>query len=292
MESRNVHVTSAEFFGGVGLRPSHYPHLLSQGAGSVQWFEAISENYMDSFGRPREILHKIREDFPVALHGVSMSLGSPEGLSYEHLTRLKTLVNEIDPMIVSDHLCWSKFGSHYSHDLLPVEYTEESLRGLVRNINHAQDFLGRQILIENVSAYVQSSTAEYTEWDFLVKVARSSGCKVLLDINNIYVNSVNFGFNPKTYLQAIPPELIGQIHLAGFTDMGAYLFDTHSKAVHENVWALFEYKARELPSTPVLIEWDDDIPSFNRLDNELLKAEAHWKLAHAMEGVHEESTLL
>ena len=293
MEIRNLHVDqSPSFFGGVGLRPSHYPHLLTQGAGSVKWFEAISENYMDSLGRPRDILKKIRQDYPVALHGVAMSLGSPEGLNLQHLVRLKNLVHEIDPIIVSDHLCWSKFGTHYSHDLLPVEYTRESLQGLVGNIQRAQETLGRQILIENVSAYVQSTAAEFTEWDFLVQVARASGCKILLDINNIYVNAVNFQFDPLEYLKAIPAELIGQIHLAGFTDMGDFLFDTHSKAVHDNVWTLFESKISELKTVPVLIEWDDELPSFETLESELLKADILWQKAHAGKGAYEESALL
>jgi uncharacterized protein (UPF0276 family) len=291
MESRNVHVNN-EFMGGVGLRPTHYPHLLNYGAGSVKWFEAISENYMDSFGRPREILKKIRQDYPIALHGVAMSLGSPEGLNSQHLSKLKTLVDEIEPMIVSDHMCWSKFGKHYSHDLLPVEYTRESLQGLVTNIQKAQEFLGRQILIENVSAYVQSSAAEFTEWDFLVQVARTSGCKILLDINNIYVNAVNFKFNPFDYLEAIPKELIGQIHLAGFSDMGSYLFDTHSKPVHDKVWSLFESKAAEFGNIPVLIEWDDELPSFETLESELVKAEKIWRKAQAKKGTYEESALL
>lgn len=293
MEIRNLHVNqSLSFFGGVGLRPTHYPHLLKHGAGSVKWFEAISENYMDSLGRPREILKKIRQDYPIALHGVAMSLGSPEGLNPQHLSKLKHLVNEIDPFLVSDHMCWSKFGTHYTHDLLPVEYSRESLQGLIRNIQQAQEALGRQILIENVSAYVQSTAAEFTEWDFLVHVARSAGCKILLDINNIYVNAVNFQFDPLEYLKAIPPELIGQIHLAGFTDMGDYLFDTHSKTVHENVWRLFETKVRELATTPVLIEWDDDIPAFETLETELLKAESLWQKTHALGGAYEKSALL
>jgi len=189
-------------------------------------------------------------------------------------------------------MCWSKFGTHYSHDLLPIEYTHTSMEGLVRNIQRAQEFLGRQILIENVSAYVQSSTAEFTEWDFLVEVARSAGCKILLDINNIYVNAVNFGFDPKEYLQAVPSELIGQIHLAGFTDMGAYLFDTHSKSVHADVWKLFEFKARELDSVPVLIEWDDDVPAFNVLESELFMAQSVWARAQSEKGAYEESALL
>lgn len=292
MESRHIHVNAKDFFGGVGLRPTHYPHLLSQGAGSVRWFEAISENYMDSFGRPREILTRIRQDYPIALHGVSMSLGSPEGLNSRHLQKLKQLVSEVEPIIVSDHMCWSKFGAHYSHDLLPVEYTRESLDGLVRNIQQVQEFLGRQILIENVSAYLQSSNAEFTEWDFLIRVARSAGCKILLDINNVYVNAVNFNFEPLEYLSAIPNELIGQIHLAGFTDMGEYLFDTHSKTVHENVWRLFEYKARDLHQVPILIEWDEDIPSFTSLETELLKAELIWNKAHEHQGTHEKSIIL
>ncbi|WP_413289947.1 DUF692 domain-containing protein [Bdellovibrio sp. HCB337] len=292
MESRHIHVNSDSFFGGVGLRPTHYPHLLSQGAGRVQWFEVISENYMDSFGRPREILKKIRQDHPIALHGVSMSLGSPEGLNLTHLQRLKQLIHEVDPFIVSDHLCWSKWGAHYSHDLLPVEYTRESLQGLIGNIQQAQEFLGRQILIENVSAYVQSTRAEFTEWDFLVQVARKSGCKILLDVNNVYVNAVNFGFDPMEYLRSIPPELVGQIHLAGFTDMGDYLFDTHSKAVHDNVWKLFTKTSSRLQQVPVLIEWDDDIPDFHFLEQELHKAEIIWNRTHNLQGVYEESNLL
>ncbi len=295
MEIRNFNVKSnskSDFYGGVGLRATHYPHLLEHGAGSVKWFEAISENYMDSFGRPRKILQMIRQDFPLALHGVSMSLGSPEGLSETYLARLKKLVDEVDPFIVSDHICWTKLGTHYSHDLLPIEYTRASMEGLVRNIQQAQEFLGRQILIENISAYVQSRAAEFTEWDFVVQVARSAGCKILLDINNLYVNAVNFNFDPKIYLQAIPKELIGQIHLGGFTDMGTYLFDTHSKSVHENVWKLFEYKAKELESVPVLIEWDDDVPAFDVLENELLMAQTLWVKAHSSKGAYEKSALL
>lgn len=277
---QNGDVKSPPFFGGVGLRPTHYPHLLGKEPGAyqvqAQWFEAISENFMDSFGRPRAILKQIRKDFPIALHGVSMSLGSPEGINEIHLARLKSLVNEIEPFLVSDHLCWSKFGTHYSHDLLPVEYTKTSLDGLVRNIQKVQEGLKRPLLVENVSAYLHSTRAEYSEWEFIVEVARQSGCKILLDINNVYVNAVNFNFDAKEYLRYIPAELVGQIHLAGFSDMGDYLFDTHSKPVHENVWELFAYKAKELPSVPVLIEWDDDIPNYPTLEKELLRAKEVW----------------
>jgi uncharacterized protein (UPF0276 family) len=285
---KNGHVVSS-FYGGVGLRPAHYPHLLANGAGNVQWFEAISENFIDSFGRPRHVLKKIRENHSVALHGVSMSLGSPEGVNETHLQRLKNLVEEIEPFVVSDHLCWSKLGTHYSHDLLPVEYTRESLQGLVRNIQHVQEKLRRPILVENVSAYVHSTRAEFQEWDFVVEVAKQAGCKILLDINNVYVNAVNFGFDPRVYLEAIPPELIGQVHLAGFTDMGDYLFDTHSKPVHENVWDLFALKAPDLKNTPILIEWDDDIPDYAALEKELLLARQIWQRAHP--GEHHEIVL-
>ncbi|MBC7372236.1 MAG: DUF692 domain-containing protein [Bdellovibrionaceae bacterium] len=283
---QNGDVASPAFFGGVGLRPTHYTHLLSEGAGSVQWFEAISENFMDSSGRPREILRKIRASYPVALHGVSMSLGSPEGINDLHLARLKSLADEIEPFVVSDHLCWNKFGSHYSHDLLPVEYTHESFSGLIRNIQQVQETLKRPLLVENVSAYIHSSRAEFTEWEFLVEVCQRTGCKILLDINNIYVNSVNFSFDPLEYLRAIPASLIGQIHLAGFTDMGDYLFDTHSKPVHEKVWELFKFKAPDLAKVPVLIEWDDDIPAFTELESELSRARQIW-LAAQTKGPHE-----
>lgn len=293
MESRNLHVDSEIFFGGVGLRPSHYPHLLTQGAGSVQWFEAISENYMDSYGRPRDILRKIRQDHPIALHGVSMSLGSPEGLNPEYLKNLKILIDEIDPFLVSDHLCWSKFGAHYSHDLLPLAYTRETVAEVVQNIQQAQEVLGRPLLIENISAYLQTKNAEFTEWDFLVEICRRSGCRLLLDINNIYVNAKNFNFDPVEYLRAIPADKIGQIHLAGFTDMGTYLFDTHSTVVHEDVWNLFEMKARELTQVPVMIEWDEEVPSFECLENELQKARSVWnKTRSPQKGRHEKSPLL
>ncbi|RYZ72110.1 MAG: DUF692 domain-containing protein [Proteobacteria bacterium] len=277
---RHGDVESPSFFGGVGLRPTHYPHLLSAGAGSAQWFEAISENFMDTRGRPREVLRKIRENHPVALHGVSMSLGSPEGINNSHLARLKTLVDEIDPLFVSDHLCWSKFGTHYSHDLLPVEYTRTSVEGLVRNIQHVQDTLQRPLLVENVSAYIQSSRAEFTEWEFVNEVCRQAGCKLLLDINNVYVNSVNFSFDPREYLRAIPASIIGQVHLAGFTDMGDYLFDTHSKPVHENVWDLFRFKVPDLRDVPVLIEWDDEIPDYAGLEKELQLGGKIWEAEH------------
>ncbi|MBK9324099.1 MAG: DUF692 domain-containing protein [Bdellovibrionaceae bacterium] len=274
---------SAQFFGGVGLRPTHYPHILSHGAGHVQWFEAISENFLDTLGRPRSILHKIREKYPVALHGVSMSLGSPEGICQEHLRRLKTLADEVDPFLISDHLCWSKVGTHYSHDLLPVKYNKESLILLVQNIQRAQEGLKRSILVENISAYVHSTEAEYTEWDFITEVCQRAGCKILLDVNNVYVNSVNFNFDPQIYLQAIPADKIGQIHLAGFTDMGNFLFDTHSKSVAHEVWELFKFKARGLDSTPVLIEWDDNIPDYSKLEAELLIAKKIWEEIHPKE---------
>jgi len=278
---------SAQFFGGVGLRPTHYPHILSHGAGRVQWFEAISENFMDTFGRPRHILRKIREKCPISLHGVSMSLGSPEGINQEHLERLKSLANEVDPFLISDHLCWSKSGTHYSHDLLPVKYNKESLTHLVQNIQRVQEGLKRSILIENISAYVHSNEAEFTEWDFITEVCKLAGCKILLDINNVYVNAVNFNFDPKIYLQAIPANKIGQIHLAGFTDMGDFLFDTHSKSVAQEVWDLFKFKARELDSTPILIEWDDDIPDYSQLEAELLIAKKIWQETHPNEGADE-----
>jgi len=265
---------------GVGLRPTHYPHLEKKPNIRVQWFEAISENYMDSKGRPLDMLELIRADYPIALHGVSLSIVSADGLRPDYLTKLKTLIDRINPFIVSDHLCWT--GQHHAnlHDLLPFPFTDDALRVIQENVDRVQTTLGRQILLENVSTYLSFPDTPYTEWEFLEQVAKTTGCKLLFDVNNLYVNSQNHHFDPLTYVEAIPTELIGQIHLAGFTDMGTYLFDTHSKPVYPQVWELFSHVIARAPDVPVLIEWDDDIPEFPRLEEEALKAATIWDSHH------------
>ncbi|MDH5656757.1 MAG: DUF692 domain-containing protein, partial [Spirochaetia bacterium] len=257
---------------GIGLRREHYTHILEKKPVRAEWFEAISENYMDSFGRPLYVLEKVREEFPVALHGVSMSVASADGVSEAYLKRLKSLVSRIDPFIVSDHLCWNHVDNKNHHDLLPFPLTEESLRIVSENVQKAQDILQRKILIENVSAYLSFPESKISEWDFLNELACRTGCGLLLDVNNVYVSAVNLGYDAQTFLDAVPEKHIGQIHLAGFSDMGDFLFDTHSRPVWKEVWDLYESICGKIQNVPVLIEWDEDIPDLSTVEEEALKA--------------------
>ena len=255
---------------GAGLRPAHYPALEGQDPLHIQWFEVISENYMDSYGRPREVLRALRERFPIAMHGVSLNLASASrDPSDRYLSRLKALVCEVDPFIVSDHLCWTATEGGHWHDLLPFPLTIESRDLVLGRLHKAQDALQRPIYIENISAYARFVEQDFHEIEFLTEVARRAGTKLLLDINNVYVNAQNFGFDAAAYLEQIPVELIGQIHLAGHTDCGDYLFDTHAEPVGDEVWQLFSLMIQKCPEVPFMIERDDQIPSFEELDAEV-----------------------
>jgi len=265
---------------GVGLRPTHYSTLSKNPSRQVSWFEAISENFMDTRGRPLQQLLEFRQTYPIALHGVSLSIGGSEPPNRAYLQKLKDLIQRVEPFIVSDHMCWTGNAHGNIHDLLPLPFTREALKYLIDKVGFVQDFLGRQILLENVSSYLVFKESEMTEWEFLVSLARSSGCKILLDVNNVYVSSKNHGFEAKTFLDAVPSELIGQVHLAGFTDRGDFLFDTHSRPVFDGVWSLFSHLVERLPEVPVLIEWDEDIPEFPVLEQEALKAASIWKEHH------------
>lgn len=258
---------------GAGLRHNHFPVIENLDTTNIEWFEIISENFMYTRGRPFEILLKLRERFPISTHGVSLSIGSTSPLDQNYLDKLKELINIIDPFLVSDHLCWTGEESNNLHNLLPLPYNDETLNYLCSRINQVQDFLQRPIAIENLSAYFSLKDSTYTEWDFLNTLAKKSGCKILLDINNIYVNSVNQSFNPEDYLDAIDNEQIAQIHLAGFSQMDGFLFDTHSKPVCDEVWQLYKKKIQMLSHVPTLIEWDEDIPDFSILEKEVLKAQ-------------------
>jgi uncharacterized protein (UPF0276 family) len=262
----------AEAMVGVGLRSPHYPHLLGRPRTPVKWFEAISENYLDSQGRPLEILLKMREDFPIALHGVSMSIGGVEGPRPGYLEKLRALVDRVDPLLVTDHLCFTGAHATNVHDLLPMPYTDEAIATVARNVARAQDVLGRQIALENVSSYLTYRDSTMTEWDFVVAVARRAGCKILLDVNNAYVSATNHAFAPETYVDAIPAELVAQIHLGGYSDMGNFLFDTHSRAPTDPVWELYRRVIGRMPKTPVLVEWDEDVPSWDGLEAQAVKA--------------------
>lgn len=261
-----------ESFVGVGLRSVHYPFLLGRPRVAAKWFEAISENYMDSEGRPLEVLLKIRADHPVALHGVSMSVGGVEGPRPGYLERLKRLADRVDPFVVSDHLCFT--GAHASnvHDLLPLPYTEEAVATVARNVARAQEVLGRRIALENVSSYLTYRESEMTEWEFLVAVARRADCRILLDVNNVYVSATNHGFKAETYMDAVPEELVAQLHLGGYSDMGTFLFDTHSRAPTEPVWELYRRVIARMPGKPVLIEWDEDVPEWSGLEAQAVRA--------------------
>jgi uncharacterized protein (UPF0276 family) len=258
---------------GVGLRTEHYDVITSEWP-SVDWFEAISENFMDSGGRPLQVLEAVRRRYPVALHGVSLSIGSADPLNQTYLERLKALSDRIQPVSVSDHLCWTGVSGENLHDLLPLPHTEETITHVVSRVQQVQEFLGRRILLENISTYVTYRHSEMPEWEFLVQIAKRSGCGLLLDLNNIYVNARNHQFSPFEYLRAIPGEFVEQFHLAGHTDMGGYLFDTHSRPVIDEVWALYREALTRYGPVSTMIEWDEDIPPFPQLAGEAAKARA------------------
>jgi len=256
---------------GIGLRPPHYPRILD-GTARADWFEVISENFMIPGGRPLRVLERARALAPIVLHGVSMNLGGTDPLDERHLDELDALVRRFEPAWVSEHLCWGAFGRHYAHDLLPLPFTEEALRQVVSRIEHVQDRLGRRILIENVSSYVAFTHSTMPEWTFLGAVAEEADCGILLDVNNVYVSAVNHGFSPEEYIDGLPLARIGQIHLAGHTDAGTHLIDTHDHPVPAPVWTLYRDVVRRFGPIPTLVEWDDRIPSFEELAAEADRA--------------------
>ncbi len=257
---------------GMGLRPPHYPYLEERPTTEVAWFEAVSENYMDSRGRPLEVLTALRKDYPLALHGVSMNIGSPAGVRVDYLNKLRDLIDRIEPFIVSDHICWTGTSHQNMHDLLPLPYTQESLQRVVDNIDFVQNYLRTPLVLENVSTYLSFRNNEMTEWEFVSEVSKRSGCALLLDINNVYVNARNHGFDPHEYLQSIPFDRVAQIHMAGPSDQGTHLFDTHAEDIPEAVWDLFRILAPQIRHIPVCLERDDNIPSFQELEVEIIKA--------------------
>ena len=257
---------------GLGLRSAHYAEILAT-APAIAWFEALSDNYLGG-GLPLHHLTRIRERYPVTLHGVGLSLGSVDPLDAHYLKALKTLVDRIEPAAVSDHLAWVSHGGRYFHDLAPLPYTEEALEHVTERILRVQDLLGRRLLIENLSPYVRFAGCDHLEWEFLGELARRADCFLLLDVNNVYVNAFNHGFDPLTYLDALPAERVKEIHLAGHEEQDNFLFDTHGRAVQDGVWALYRHALRRFPQVPALIEWDTDIPPLAVLMAEAAKAEA------------------
>lgn len=262
---------------GIGLRAPHVDRVLNERP-SISWFEIHSENLFAEGGPLHDAMDLIRSQYPLSLHGVGLSLGSADALDPHHLAHLATLVDRYQPALVSEHLCWGAVGGRHSNDLLPLPFTEAAVSICVSHISQVQDTLHREILVENISTYLQFRESDYSEWDFVTEVVRRSGCGLLCDVNNIYVNSVNHGFDPLHYLQALPRESVREIHLAGFTakeDLAAPLFiDTHSRPVDQAVWALYAEALALFGPIPTLIEWDQDIPEL-----EVLCAEA----THAQE---------
>jgi uncharacterized protein (UPF0276 family) len=238
----------------------------------VDWFEVISENFMGIGGNPRRVLRAVRADYPVVLHGVGMSLGSVDPLDPDYLNRLASLAQEIEPAWISDHLCWSSFGGHRAHDLWPLPYTEEALVHVAERVRRAQDRLGRRLLIENVSTYLQYRHSTMAEWEFLVALCEQADCALLLDVNNVYVSARNHGFDAEHYLSRLAPSRVAQIHLAGHSDHGTHLLDTHDHPVCEDVWRLYAGAVRRFGGVSTLIEWDDEIPSLARLCQESARA--------------------
>lgn len=253
---------------GLGLRREHYRDFLETDV-PVDFVEVISENFMVEGGQPLHILGQLRERHPIALHGVSMSIGSADGLKRDYLGRLRTLVDRVDPLFVSDHLSWSRFAHFNSHDLLPLPYTEETLAVVCRNIHRAQEAIGRPMLFENPSSYVTFTASTMTEWEFLAEMTQRTGCGLLLDINNIFVSTQNHGWDADAYLDGIPMDRVRQIHLAGHTQGEDLLIDTHDQPVSDAVWALYAKAMSRLGPVATMIERDDAIPPLSDLLAEL-----------------------
>lgn len=262
---------------GIGLRAQHYQELITEQP-DIGWIEAHSENYFGNGGAPLYYLEKARELYPLSLHGVGLSIGSTDPVNETHLEKLKKLIARFEPGLVSEHLSWSSVSNIYSNDLMPLPYTEESLRHIIDRVVQVQDALGRRILMENPSSYLRFIESEIPEAEFLALVAQGSGCGVLLDVNNVYVSSVNHKFNPRPYIEAIPGELVDEIHLAGYTvntyDGKDILIDAHNHPVHAEVWALYKWTIANIGPKPTLIEWDADIPDLSILTGEARKAQS------------------
>jgi uncharacterized protein (UPF0276 family) len=253
---------------GLGLRTEHYADFLRERP-PVDWLEIISENYLVPGGKPLHHLDRIRADHPMVMHGVSLSIGSTDPLDLAYLRELKALAKRVEPAWLSDHLCWTGVDHHQLHDLLPLPYTEEALRHVASRVMQVQEILGRRLLLENVSSYVAFAADEMREWEFIAELAKRADCELLLDVNNVYVSSVNHAFDPRAFIDAMPRERVRQIHLAGHEDHGDHLIDTHDHPVCDAVWELYAYTTRRLGAVPTMIERDDHIPPLAELLAEL-----------------------
>jgi uncharacterized protein len=261
---------------GIGLRAIHHAEIVARGP-DVGWLEAHSENYFARGGGLPRLLRALRERYPLSLHGVGLSIGSTDPLDRAHLAEIARLVRDFEPMLVSEHLSWGSVRGRFTNDLLPLPYTEEALRHMTDRVQQVQDFLGRPILIENVSSYLQFAHSTLDEWDFLAALAHDSGCGLLLDVNNVYVSAMNHGFDPLTYLNRVPRPAVQEIHLAGHSlcqiDGREVRLDTHDRPVCDEVWALYAAAVERFGSVPALIEWDSNLPTLDVLASEAHKAD-------------------
>lgn len=253
---------------GLGLRPDHYEAVL-QDQPRVDWFEVLSENYMVPGGRPLHYLDRIRERYPLVMHGVSMSIGGTDALDFDYLRELRSLAQRVQPAWISDHLCWTGVSGINLHDLMPLPYTQEALQHIAQRVRQVQDFLERRILLENVSSYVSWSSSQMTEWEFLSRLTEAADCDLLLDVNNIYVSSINHGFDASEFLNNVPVHRVRQMHLAGHQRQGDYIIDTHDAPVADPVWKLYELAVQRFPGVATMIERDGNIPPLRGLVDEL-----------------------
>jgi len=282
---------------GIGLRTSHYADFLGErregpeardvrrdGKPRIDWLEVITDNFLGEGGNPRRVLRRIRADYPVVFHGVALSLGSTDPLDRGYLDAIARLAEEIEPAWISDHLCFSSLGGRHGHDLWPIPYNDESLRHVSQRVEQVQERLRRPILVENVSSYVAFTASTYTEWDFLKELTARTGCGLLLDVNNVFVSAHNHGFDAHAFLAGLPPQAIGQIHLAGHSRKGPLLLDTHDAEVPEGVWALYREALKRFGPRSTLIEWDDKVPALDTVLAEARKAEAAAEDLHHDQG--------
>ncbi|MEY4582205.1 MAG: hypothetical protein RL701_6908 [Pseudomonadota bacterium] len=256
---------------GIGLRTVHYAHLLEH-TPALDWLEILSENYLYTEGRPLYVLDQLAERYPIAMHGVSLSIGGTDPLDFDYLRRLKELKRRVRAHWVSDHLCWTGVAGRNTHDLLPLPYDAPTLRHTIERVRIVQDFLGERILLENPSSYVEFTQSHLHEAEFLSELAQAADCGLLLDVNNVYVSAFNHGFDAQAYLAALPYDRVGQVHVSGHTHHGTHIVDTHVGPVIDEVWALWRAVAERMQSVSVLLEWDTDIPAFERVHSEALRA--------------------
>jgi len=256
---------------GIGLRSVHFEHILKNNP-TIDWFEILSENYLDTGGRPLHIVDQVAERYPFVLHGVSLSVGSTDPVNFDYLTKLKDLAKRTKAHWISDHLCWTGVTGLNTHDLLPMPYTTEALKHTIQRVKIIQDFIERPIALENASTYLEFAASTWPESEFLATIAEEADCGILLDVNNVYVSSFNHGFDPKAYIDRIPRDRVVQMHLAGHTNKGTHILDTHSDYVIDTVWKLYRYAHRQLGGVATLLEWDANIPSFETVHGEALKA--------------------